>query len=827
MELLRSINKIFRLVLVAVLCFVLFAGQRTVNITYAESKATINLTYVLDDLLSSNTENATFDLSKYKYDSDGSIELITFLEYGYSQTSSKDYGLYVYIFNPQKLYIADSGQNKIQMGVEYDSNGDVTVYQKFQLKLVNRSTKSGYDGLFYKFKVEQNLFYNIVDPLCRRYSISGIELLTEDDRNATEYKIGGTYYYKGYSKGYAGNSMSTLTCKVDKLETIDLTVHQTNYRTGVSSQGKNHYNNVSTVYFAVPDKYYRKYGNLQKIQAEWWEYKTRPIMVTSSDRFYQAFLPYTKVYLPERDSNVPVALFSGYTDLSSGSFPFLIRGSYYNWAYNISSYDDDSFFYEEFVNVENYCPMIPYAFFSSAVENNEFSVYNLLQSTQNVGGVDSNILKDWIYNYSNDLGRGYIDCNNRSISADLFEDYVDEGRTRGYNNVSVDLEDTFDLNSYDSNHSWWDKFWAYGFNFQSTDEEHIDVAPIYEIQASDLLGSDLTISKNLLVNESDVRSLQAYYASQKALGNHVILFRFATTDYFCENKGCMLNDQTIIGDYDKKTYVAQETVFLDFDIISLTFNKDGVYSIIPVIASPIDIVPSITAPPTSTSPWKAILAIILLVLLVVLLWPILPYIGKFLIWLILLPFKALSALFRGISNHRRRRPKREKSEKPKRVKERRVKTDEEVVDEYWQDMKKRKAKENCESEKVDVKALRQQLKTGERTFPLTRAEDEALGNDRDILYDYVADNNIKPTKAAERKAKKVIKDSKRRKKSLERKAKRVDMDKLKKTVYSYGLDEEDLSEVERYAVNRDEELAMYFAYKDQDPIYEDFDDYYY
>ena len=232
--------------------------------------------------------------------------------------------------------------------------------------------------------------------------------------------------------------------------------------------------------------------------------------------------------------------------------------------------------------------------------------------------------------------------------------------------------------------------------------------------------------------------------------------------------------------------------------------------------------------PAEGSGWLwSLIGIALLVLLVVVLWPAVPYIAKFLIWIIALPFKAIAALFRGISNYNRNHPKREKPKKEKRVKLKKAKTDEEVVDEYWQDMKKRKAKENCESEKVDVKTLRQQLKSGERTFPLTRAEDEALGNDRDILYDYVADNDIKPTKAAEKKAQKVIKDRKRWEKYLKRKAKRVDMDKLKKTVYSYGLDEKDLSEVERYAVNRDEELAMYFAYKDQDPIYEDFDDYYY
>lgn len=33
----------------------------------------------------------------------------------------------------------------------------------------------------------------------------------------------------------------------------------------------------------------------------------------------------------------------------------------------------------------------------------------------------------------------------------------------GHNDKTIDLADTFNLMSYDSNHSWWDKLWDYGF----------------------------------------------------------------------------------------------------------------------------------------------------------------------------------------------------------------------------------------------------------------------------------------------------------------------------------------------------------------------------
>ena len=121
-------------------------------------------------------------------------------------------------------------------------------------------------------------------------------------------------------------------------------------------------------------------------------------------------------------------------------------------------------------------------------------IFSFLYSSPVAGDVQSSIVKEYIYSYTNELGNGYIDCNGRSISVDLFESFVDEGRTIGYNDRTIDLEDTFDLNSYDSNHSWWDKLWDYGFSWPKTNGDYADVQPIYEVKESDLTGEDKDIS---------------------------------------------------------------------------------------------------------------------------------------------------------------------------------------------------------------------------------------------------------------------------------------------------------------------------------------------
>ena len=108
----------------------------------------------------------------------------------------------------------------------------------------------------------------------------------------------------------------------------------------------------------------------------------------------------------------------------------------------------------------------------------------------------------------------------------------------------------------------------------------------------------------------------------------------------------------------------------DFDIIQLTFNKDGVYTVIPVVASPIDIVNDITPPvflDDGLEWWQILLAILLIILLVIILWPIIPYVIKGIWWLICLPFKLLKLLFDAIGKSIKKRKEKKKEKLNKEV----------------------------------------------------------------------------------------------------------------------------------------------------------------
>ena len=52
-------------------------------------------------------------------------------------------------------------------------------------------------------------------------------------------------------------------------------------------------------------------------------------------------------------------------------------------------------------------------------------------------------------------------------------------------------------------------------------------------------------------------------------------------------------------------------MFANFDIITLTFSKEGKYTVIPVVHDPIDIIGDITPPPETSTWWERLLQILI------------------------------------------------------------------------------------------------------------------------------------------------------------------------------------------------------------------------
>ena len=503
--------------------------------------------------------------------------------------------------------------------------------------------------MLFRSTIEQRVNSN-----ARRYDISEIELITVGDKNATAYGVGGTYTFTGYAKGYGANqnAESTLACECKDLETITLDLagvtdgvdKRTYWRSNSSSKGAHYQNQINSVFFAIDTNVLEKYSyTLQRIKAEWHEYKTVPALVVGSEKIKNDILKYAGLDIGESyDSS------RGYSVYNFESELFVsILGSmyhhYYKYCWNVeqsSGSGTTANFYSDFLGA-----------LSMVFASGDIPVADYTLSAET--------LQSYCEQYDKSFEKGHLQFNEHDFSADLFTDSVDSGRKRGYNLREFDItnpDDLWQINSYDSTHNWWQKFLDYGFGSIKTNDDYSDLLPIQMLKSEDFAVSN--VSDHLKVNPDDVGRLKDYYNASVKDGNNdgkpdnaVFIFRYAQTDYWAI-------DATVKELSTGNTNAAelrQGTQFFDFDILTMTFNKDGDLTTLGCVSSPVDhwtgYTPSIE--PTTPDWWKLVklaLGLIVVILLIVLLYPVLsPILGfivKGLLWLITAPFKALGKLFK-------------------------------------------------------------------------------------------------------------------------------------------------------------------------------------
>lgn len=669
-------NKIYACFLVILLLISSLFSMGSTTAFADTSELKFDQTNVMDDLRSSKT----FNVLNYPFYQSEKPEMfiINVVEYCYSFDVLRqgNYGLYLYLYNPNGRDInTDMGVNKVQMAVGYNADGSPNDYEKFDLMFCSKSEEKFYEGLFYKFKVIDHIsadgktVLQRVKSSARRYDISGFEILEKRQSRSVEYGVGGTYTFTGYAKGYGAyaNEESTLNCEVTDLETIELDVKHTFYRSKTSSLGAGHQNQLDTVYFSVPKRFIEEYGRLQRIKAEWYEYKTKEILVTSNKSFYNKASPYIGVNLGAVDEfgmqayneNIYYSL-----GMNAGDWGGGLHAA--KWGWNLGK-----------GYLHTACQALYYMFLVDSI-----SEYDPYAEVVEIGGIQSNDLYEYIKRYNKTYNNGTLPIKDRTISADLFESDIDDSRKidnehgkiqMGYSYYDFDADvDLQTLKSWsDTSPSFWENWVNFGLGAAFTggpEETSITVAPIQILKETDLQGTNAEISSRLLINSADVNALKSEYNDAVTINSSsdeekvVVLFRFATSDYYSEGvdiievgEGFLWSDKMTSG----QAYIAQESVFFDFDIIQLTFNKEGTYTVIPVVASPIDIVNDITPPvylDDGLDWWQILLAIIFLILALWLLsiTGILPLLVKGIVWLILLPFRLIGKLLKAITKKRKK-----------------------------------------------------------------------------------------------------------------------------------------------------------------------------
>lgn len=525
------------------------------------------------------------------------IEVIDFVEYCYG---TNDYGLYLYVVIPNyNEFDFESKVNKVQLAVNNSSN-----YIKYDLKLITLEKN------VFKFKIdfnsnEESIILNNLDPMNRIYSLSGFELKKKADYNATEFEIGGTWNYSGYAKGINNQKESTLKSTYKKEETIQLDINDLTYRYD-DDLIKSTKRQLNSVYFSIPNYYLEEYGFLSEIDFEFYEYKTKPIYVIKDYLYDELIINLGKEV---NDSNKTQHFLAFYYTMLNGTV-----------TYNTFYGKDPAAYQKELW--ENYVPYSP--------SNTAYWMFKGGES--GLDKISKETLREYAYNYDSSFISGKL---HNDISADLFMDVVDKGRTRGYNRSTIKASENTSLTILGSNNVWvnlWNSMFGNLTN-------KLDIKLLEQVDSNNLS------KESLLIEDEEYDDFIEFYNNKKN-ENQTYILRFANTEY--KSIECYDVEYSLpFSPTGVDGYIAQETMFFDFDIIQLTFNKDGVSTILPVVANPIDVIGELIPPDTLIDlTWLLkILGVVLGVLFVVLILWLLSLIGITpitIIRFITYPFRKLS-----------------------------------------------------------------------------------------------------------------------------------------------------------------------------------------
>ena len=493
------------------------------------------------------------------------LQLVYFAELGYREANSTDYGIYFYIYNPEKIsFNTDSAKNAANMAVSFNAKGEPDEYENLALTFIDRTE----DHRYYKFRLnDSEQMYEYAKSYSqqrgsRRYDVAGIQLLSYGENMPRDYATPATYTYTGYAAGYGDNVFeeSTLECVQTERKVIQFNdIQQTYYR---YPQDTENFAEIKTVYFSVPNNVLDYYGEIYSIQAEYYEYDMQPALVVQNDDIYNEFEQYIGETIPTFNSLEYCFYVSETMEQGAG----ILNAAYIEWYYG--------------------------NFFKAMLNNSNPNVqgYNKLVLIFNaLGSVDyytvsRNDLLNAMEDYTEEFGQGNA---YGGFNDDLF--LSNSAGYDGATQIAISADDLFDLEGFDTGNALDNFFWAL---FQGYDNPPIqDIEPIHPVTERDLNIRD--ISNELYIAPQDEADFITYCENQMEQDRTVYMFRSKVDDYTDKQAWVRYTGDSISLARDEAASARYVTVDLGFDIISLGFKADKCLTIVPVVSNPINVIPDL------------------------------------------------------------------------------------------------------------------------------------------------------------------------------------------------------------------------------------------
>lgn len=713
-----TVHRIWAVTVAIVIFFSLWlsgAGVVCAADTTSDVVAAFENRNVMDDLQNAEIDGEVINLNDYNFDERKNTQLLNFVElcYSFYTDNQQDYGLYIYVYNPCGLDFTQNPElNQIEMRVGGDTSKE---FNKYSLRYLNRSEISGYEGLFYKFKIELTASQRAEILLAlnsseRIYEVSGVELYSAGV-NAVDYEVSIVYTYTGYAKGYGSISATedTLNCICDNFNlTLSLDVHSTFYRPEGTNGGFKSctQDTLHSVYFSVPNKVTSEYGEMKSVHATWLNALTDIMLITGNIEIYHHMLDYIGIdtgqdwneYWNDEVNYAFITEYEGLSgypgDLEGGDIAYnpamALQGTSYN---GINGYD----------GYNRLLTQLDYIFYAMDGDADNYRV-------------SSDKILEWLKKYTAIYGGNLV---NGKYSSELFEK-VDDKVT----DIVISADDTYTLISEKYTVEWYNTYlynWFGAYSDVKTTTYNVNAIQSVTLTDMDKSLSEKSFCNKFYVDEHDYDELYSYVKAAESNNETVYLFRYYQSDYWAaEVTECEPNNYTN-NKIDSNAYFAQEWVQLDFDIIDLTFIKDDVSTVIPVIMSPMDIAID-TRPPIKTGEDKpnilliiitVIIAIVLIIVFIKCFPSVVSLIGqgiialfKWLMWIISAPFKLIQTLYRRRQESADERIKRKTQQLQRKANLQRLKESKEDLKEQEEQLKMRQAalKQSAAARKIQSRA---------------------------------------------------------------------------------------------------------------------------
>lgn len=506
-----------------------------------------------------------------------------------------DPALYLYLYNPQDLALNTRDRRyAVTLALGDDPN-----YTKYPLKVLSMSGTDAHSRLWIKCRIDvgaDKLTAAFKDTPTRTYRLGEIELVVGD--KIRTFPIGGEWTYSGTTAG--GDLTSTST----RISVIELELHPLVYRGDAMNGKPGAYDQINSVYFSMPKDFEKEHGEIKSILCTWTEYDSGWILGCKTQDVYDMLTSKGAIgkKLTAHDKNYPSIFYQ------DGSGPSI-------FAWNPWPYSSSGVVY--FADTLQW--LVKY--------DGSKAKYGAMLET------DLQKQMEAAWNAYHNGETNYFSNGGETKTIDILKDQ----------NFAVKVDD---------GSNWWQKIFSKNHGVETNDNQAFQ-----RVTADALKDPEAT----LFVDQSYKDELALALSTATVRDEDLMVLHFASCDYYSipvKGTGNAGDNSTWINDAKEDMYACREQVYMGFDIIQFTCEKDGEKVVVPVSASPINVIGDLQFfdKMKNAPKWVIILIAIILIAAVLFLCPpllpilvrviILPF--KLLWWLLKAIVKGFAALFRRI-----------------------------------------------------------------------------------------------------------------------------------------------------------------------------------